>query len=329
MKFDDIDYWKAIILFGLNSATYKMALANVLLDSIRMGETTIDWSSLSERYLISYIDRLKSSHPQQGNPSRLTIMERIINDMKMNQITYEQAIERVSNEAFEDVIPRFHTIGRDRVLAKEKFYEFQKGKHLNLKDSLLQLDNPDELKNEVDARWSLLEGAFLINQTQYSLTNNIREIYVADGYGRKSLTPIIPFLRGYQTNTCFYCREPILNDIHVDHVLPRQVIRHDEVWNLVLSHPECNMNKSDKVVGLHFIEKLIARNENIMGSNHPWKHKISASLGKTKSQRRSSVIKHYDNIKKVLGNNYWNGSKDYDPSKDSFHKRLITILNNQ
>ena len=182
MKFDDIDYWKAIILFGLNNATYKMALANVLLDSIRMGATTIDWSSLSERYLNSYIDRLKNSHPQQGNPSRLTIMERIINDVKMNQITYEQAIERVSNEAFEDVIPRFHTIGRDRVLAKEKFYEFEKGKHLNLKDSLLQLDNPDELKNEVDARWSLLEGAFLINQTQYSLANNIREIYVADGF---------------------------------------------------------------------------------------------------------------------------------------------------
>lgn len=329
MKFDDIDYWKAIILFGLNNATYKMALANVLLDSIRMGETTIDWSSLSERYLNSYIDRLKNSHPQQGNPSRLTIMERIINDVKMNQITYEQAIERVGNEAFEDVIPRFHTIGRNRLLAQEKFYEFEKGKLLNLKDSLLQLDNPSELKNEVDARWSLLEGAFLINQTQYSLANNIREIYVADGYGRKSLSPMIPFLQGYQTNTCFYCREPILDDIHVDHVLPRQVIRHDEVWNLVLSHPECNMNKSDKVVGLHFIEKLIARNENIMGSNHPWKHKISASLGKTKSQRRSSMIKHYDNIKKVLGNNYWNGLKDYDPSKDLFHKRLITILNNQ
>jgi FtsZ-binding cell division protein ZapB len=42
------------------------------------------------------------------------------------------------------------------------------------------------------------------------------------------------------------------------------------------------MSKSDKVVGNHFMEKLIQRNENIMGSNHPWKHKISSDLGRTK-----------------------------------------------
>jgi len=80
VKFDDIDYWKAIILYGLNNATYKMALASVLLDSIRLGETKIDWNTLSERYLNSYIKRLKNSHPQQhGSTTRSTILLNPIN----------------------------------------------------------------------------------------------------------------------------------------------------------------------------------------------------------------------------------------------------------
>jgi hypothetical protein len=140
----------------------------------------------------------------------------------------------------------------------------------------------------------------------------------------------IPFLQGYQRNTCFYCGEPIsAGDIHVDHVLPRQVILHDEIWNLVLSHSLCSEQKSDRLVGSHFLEKLIARNENIMGSNHPWKKKISEVLGVTPQQRASKLKWHYQNIKGVLGNSYWGGAESYNPSTDEFYKRLITVLNNR
>ena len=72
-------------------------------------------------------------------------------------------------------------------------------------------------------------------------------------------------------------------DVHVDHLLPRQVVLHDEIWNLVLAHGFCNENKTDRLVGEHFIEKLIQRNENIMGSNHPWKKKIEQAFGEYKA----------------------------------------------
>ena len=84
--------------------------------------------------------------------------------------------------------------------------------------------------------------------------------------------------------------------IHVDHVLPRSVMNHDQIWNLVLTHSYCNMSKSDKLVGKHFMEKLIFRNENIMGSNHPWKNKISLELGSNKNLRKSNLLKHYENV---------------------------------
>lgn len=330
MDFEDSDYWKAIVLYGLNSATYKMALAGVLLESAKRGEARIEWTDLSTRYLDSYIKRLDSgSSPQQANPSRLTLMERIVTELRSGRINYDEAVKRVADEAFEDVIPRFHTIGRDPYLARSKFYEFDKGKHLTLKDSLLALNNKNELQDEVTTRWSLLEGAFIIQQSNFQLANSIREVYLANGYQRTTLTPLIPFLQGYQANICFYCGEAMATDIHVDHVLPRQLMNHDEIWNLVLAHGDCNVSKLDKLVGTHFIEKLIARNENIMGSNHPWKSKISTSLGDTKQKRMNRLRKHYENTKTALGPIYWGGSNEYNPSQDRFYKRLITMLNNK
>ncbi len=102
------------------------------------------------------------------------------------------------------------------------------------------------------------------------LSNSIRDIYIQNGYKRTNLTGNIDFLKGYQGNVCFYCGEPINQfDAHVDYFLPRQLIQHDEIWNLVLSHSICNLNKNVSLVGEHYFLKLIARNENIMGSNHP------------------------------------------------------------
>jgi len=85
---------------------------------------------------------------------------------------------------------------------------------------------------------------------------------------------------------------------------------------------------TDKLVGERFIEKLIARNENIMGSNHPWRNKIQASLGSTKSARSRALRRYYENVKTILGNYYWGGKPSYNPALDPFYRRLITVLNN-
>lgn len=331
-EFSDADYWRGIILFGLNAATYKMALAKALLHFSQKDQHRVSWEELSAVYLDQYVDRLADDPmPQQSNPARLTVMERIIADMRLGKLNRSQAVEQVSLRGFVDVVPRFQTIGRNKDLIGSHFYEISFGKHLNLKDSLLGFgaDLIGDLEQEVTARWSLLEGAFSISQSQFELANDIREVYLKDGYARQSLTSNIPFLKGYQGNTCFYCGEPMTDDIHVDHVLPRQVVNHDEIWNLVLSHGDCNLLKSDKLVGPHFIEKLVARNENIMGSNHPWKHKIANALGATPTKRARSLSQHYGNVKAVLGSNYWGGSDSYNPGTDPFYRRLITVLNNR
>jgi hypothetical protein len=333
MDFKNEDYWKAIILYGLNNATYKIALGKTLLDLSDTGSSHISWDLLSKAFLDNYIDKLKGEVPlpQQTNPARQTVVERIVAQIRVGRLNYAEAIEQVGRDAFNDVIPRFHSIGADKELARNRFYEIHFGKKIILRDELMALKelNVQALYDELNARWNLLEGAFSINKNQSVLTNDDRLIYLQKGYARTNLTNNIPFLDAYQGNVCFYCGEEIMvGDIHVDHVLPRQVLHHDEIWNLVLSHSYCNAAKSDRVVSGHYINKLIQRNENIMGSNHPWKQKIELQLGKTMKERSASLSAHYEKVKSILGTYYWGGIEDYVPENDPFFKKLITKLNN-
>ena len=330
-KFSNEDIWKGIILFGLNTATYKMALAKNLMDFSRQGKETVYWYEIAESFLDQYIHRLDSSAmPQQGNPHRLTVMERVVRELQLGKISRGEAINRVADQGLENVVPRFQTIGQNTDV-RNYFYTINYGKSIQLKDTMLvfSAQQMESLEQEFMARWSLLEGAFSIYQDTFELANDIRDIYLQKGYERQPITSTIPFLKGYQGNTCFYCSELLTDSIHIDHVLPRQVIKHDEIWNLVLAHGDCNLLKSDRLVGPHFIEKLIARNENIMGSNHPWKHKIAIELGNTPVKRLNKLKEHYENVKKVLGSYYWGGADSYNPSTDPFYRRLITALNNR
>ncbi len=88
-RFDNSDFWKGIILFGLNAATYKMGLARTLLDFARQGKQQVSWSELSQAYLDQYIERIsRSSMPQQGNPTRRTVMERIVQELQTGKISW-------------------------------------------------------------------------------------------------------------------------------------------------------------------------------------------------------------------------------------------------
>ena len=180
----------------------------------------------------------------------------------------------------------------------------------------------------MDTRWSTLEGAFKIKAENYELANDILETYIIKGEKRQNLTKLIPFLKMYSGLECFYCGQVIPDDdVHVDHVIPREVLNHDQLWNLVLAHSYCNLKKSNQLVGKHFIEKLIFRNENIMGSNHPWKNKISRDLGADKMSRRSNLTSHYENAKIIIGPYYWNNESSYNPATDDFYRKFITIIN--
>ena len=74
-RFANVDYWKAIILYGLNQATYKIALGKTLLELAQNNKNEVDWHLLSKVYFDNYLNRLETaSRPQQSNPARKTVM---------------------------------------------------------------------------------------------------------------------------------------------------------------------------------------------------------------------------------------------------------------
>jgi 5-methylcytosine-specific restriction endonuclease McrA len=328
MSFTPEDFWKAIILYGLNASTYKIALGKTLISLCDHGKNRVSWDDLSREFLEHYQQRLNVAEPmpQLDNPSRKTVMERIVQSMRHN-LTLDQAVYEVGKSAFGDVLPRFHNLaGLDHV--QGMFFRFQEGKYIELTDLMYQVRETSllDIVPELDARWSLLEGAFSMVGHDFQLANDARSIYLQNATKRKNLTDQIPFLQGYQGNICFYCGESIgAASFHVDHVFPRQVLQNDDIWNLVLSHDHCNLSKLDKIVGLHYAEKLHRRNENIMRSNHPWKKKIELALGSTEKARRDKLMWHYTNLRAALGHNhFWGGVNNYNPESDPFYRKFIT-----
>ncbi len=318
------DSWRGIILLGLNTATYKLALANCLMQYVAQGKTDVTITELAKDFFAVYSTRLENGRPQLILPNRITVMERVVEQFKLGKLTRSQAILRVEKEAFGDVIPRFHTVDNEPVPVR--FYAQTRSGLVITDEAFAVLSSGDQsaiLQQEVASRWDLLEAAFEVRRNNLQLQNDIRRFYLLNGYDRTDLTYLQPVLDGYQQGICFYCSESMVNShVAVDHVIPRQVLNHDEVWNLVLAHEFCNQQKSDFLPSTAHIEQLVERNEFLIVSNHPLKDKIIQSLGNTPGERIQRVLQIYEQARIVIGYT-WEGVKGYSARTDPLYHYFV------
>ena len=45
-KFEYVDYWKGIVLYGLNQATYKISLGKTILEIASQDKEPVEWDHL-------------------------------------------------------------------------------------------------------------------------------------------------------------------------------------------------------------------------------------------------------------------------------------------
>lgn len=319
--------WRGIILLGKNTATYKLGLAKLIIDQVILENTHITMDNLSKSFFEIYKDRLKNNRPQLNHVSRKTVLEHVISKYNLGVISEQQAIDEIKNNAFNDVLPRFHTI--DNVPVELNFYQFDFKNGVVITDNafIAIKSNVNYLLTEISTRWDLLEAAFEIKRSNGKLENDIREFYLLTGYRRTDITHLRLVLDGYQKGLCFYCGLPMAElNIEVDHVIPRQIIYHDEVWNLVLTHSFCNRQKSDYLPSLNHIQNLINRNEFLIKSNHPLKDKIIRSLGSTPKKRHENVMRVYNDAIQIL-RVPWDELVGYDPASDPIFQAFIKLNN--
>ena len=306
------NYWRSIILFGKNTACYKFALAQSLLEFADQQYTQISKDVLAEKYALHICNHLKSSNTQGTNPSNNYLAT--CSDFNAGVIDKDKLVNITKKEGFRYVIERFHNVnGGDLPV---KFYSGDKNsKEIVLSDEIMKLSSLGQFKSlagEVDSRWSLVEAGWRmkINNRLLRVHYDVeqRSFYETDLLKRTNLTSARSALNGYQKGHCFYCYDAI--DIQsesdhlaeVDHFIPHKLKGYlantnlDGVWNLVLSCQSCNRGQGGKLAKIpkaYLLERLHKRNSFLINSHHPLRETLIAQTGTSNSARVSFLRDTY------------------------------------
>lgn len=307
--------WRALILFGKNSATYKFAFAKALLELIEEQKTKVSISDLAIPFAESIVDHLRLND-KQGNSSSSKFLEGC-RDFISGNISKDQLYILTEKFGFINVVDAFQNVNGGTI--PDKFFEknYKQGKkEIIITDNLLKIKELYQYRNleqEVEARWKLVETAWNLqinpNLLEVKYDEEKSMFFIKnDSMRRIDITSVRDSLNGYQKGKCFYSFQDIsinkndINVCNVDHFLPhvnkpfheKQGANINGVWNLVLADSTTNSTKWAKVPEIRFLERLFNRNEFYIESKHPLAETIINQTGKTKDLRRKFLETHYN-----------------------------------
>lgn len=327
-------YWRAVILFGRNVATYKFALAKSLLELSPQANTFIPLDDLAIPFASHIAEHLKLNDKQiTSSSSKFIEACRQWND---GQIEKDEMVQTAVRYGFNNVLDAFHIVNQDEIAVR--FFESEKrgkSKGIVVTDNLFQLQQTTQAQNfshEVESRWRLVETAWSMNiapslmEVQYDESRGEFFIHSNDKLRRTNITSARGALNGYQKGKCFYC----FDDIHihsehemladVDHFFPHTLqgsvqTNLDGVWNLVLACKRCNRGESGKfarIPELKLLERLHKRNSFFINSHHPLRETLINQTGKTE-QDRIAFLKSMDQIAINLLIHRWQPTLEFTP----------------
>ncbi|ALJ00767.1 HNH endonuclease domain-containing protein [Rufibacter tibetensis] len=305
--------WRAIILFGKNSATYKFAFAKTLLGLAENRITHATLTDLAEPFSKHVVEHLKLND-KQGNASSSKFLD-TCRAFISKQITNEELLIQTEKLGFVNVVDAFQIVNRDIVPTPFYHKNYTNGKkEIVITDNFLKLKESFHFQNfgqETEARWNLVETAWNLNikpnllEVQY---DEVKELFFLEDklMRRVDITSVRDSLNGYQKGKCFYSFQDISvnslspNLCEVDHFLPHMNKRHhlpsniNGVWNLVLADKDINKEKLARVPEVKYLHRLYNRNEFFIESKHPLSETIVNQTGDTPEKRRRFLEYHYN-----------------------------------
>ena len=309
----DASFFRAVILFGRNVASYKFALGKTLVELALYEQEEVSLEDLAVPFSRHLTEHLRSVDTQgTSKSSRFLDTCRSFN---AGEIDDGQLVEATARLGFVNVIDAFHVVGTDDVPIRFFVDERQKGGGIRLTGPLLDLVRSEQAPNlplEIEARWRLVETSWDLNLPARSLQVTFEPetdllVVKESATDRVNLTGVRDALNGYQKGRCFYCGDTISisgvtgAQVHVEHVVPRTLMERakvpwnlDGVWNLVLACPNCNLSKSARVPGIECLAQVHRRNEYLIGSHHPLRETLIAQTGPDAASRRGFLLAAYN-----------------------------------
>jgi 5-methylcytosine-specific restriction endonuclease McrA len=325
------EYWRSVILFGNNVASYKFALAKSLLDIAPTQKTIITLDELAKPYARHICDHLKLEDKQLTSSPTSKFLD-ACRQFNRGAIDENALIKDTVRYGFNNVIDAFHHVKRADV--PKRFFSDERSnqsKGIIITDELFKLLEGGEsanLKREVEARWRLVETAWGLNISRNLIIEinhdeDTQILYAEHNFRRVNVTSCRDGFNGYQKGKCFHCFGEIFLEpghhelVHVDHFFPHALkssgIAHpidkvwnvNGVWNLVLACPSCNLDKSDRLPSKKLVERLHDRNEFLINSDHPLKETLEQQTGKKELKRHKFLIDTYEAARLPLGFSQW------------------------
>ena len=167
----------------------------------------------------------------------------------------------VAREAFDDVIPRFHTV-RGAPIAPAIFtFTGRIGKA------------GDTIELTHGGRQFLIDYKKLVDYVavsgwvrfteQFTSAPRLHDKIDGTNLERGAVSRWRESLMAIQDGRCFYDESHDMASPEVDHVLPWSFVLEDRTWNLVLACRKCNNEKRDRLANMDALETLCARNKQI------------------------------------------------------------------
>jgi hypothetical protein len=256
------DYWRGIILFGWNVASYKFALGQALLKIRPAGGQLVRLEELAIPFSQSLCEHLKNADRQRTfQRSRFLDSCRKANRGELSRDELTDATVRLG---FNNVIDAFHVVGQAEVQQRFFIDERSTAGGIRITDAfsrLLETAQAPNLPAETEARWRLVETAWELGVSsgllavRHDPTDEL--LFAVDSSRRRRpITGARTALSGYQKGHCFYCFDSFHlsgdNTPDVDHFFPHSLKNAhphwtvDGVWNLVLACRRCNRGVGGK-----------------------------------------------------------------------------------
>ena len=298
------DYWRGIVLFGRNVASYKFALAASLLELKPASGDLVRLEDLAGPFTRHLRVHLADAD-KQITASRSKFLD-ACRGANREEVDEAELIETAVRLGFVNVIDAFHKVGTDDVPKRFFLDERRDNGGIRITDSFSELLEGSQFSNlpiENEARWKLVETAWELGVSQSLIAVNfdpdIESLFVIDrSRRRKPITGARNALSGYQKGHCFFCFSgfSLLDDAppDVDHFFPHVLMTRgfdvplDGVWNLVLACRRCNRGAEGKfahVPKLRFLERLSRRNEFLIKSHHPLRETLLLQTGRKELER--------------------------------------------
>ncbi len=316
MEFYQVDpslenYWRSIILFGRNVASYKFALAKSLYEMNKSANDLITLEKLAEPFSHHLCEHLIHSPKQITSKSSKFID--ICTSFNEGNLSRDLLITSTMKLGFNNVIDAFHNVNNEEIAKRFFLDERKTHKGIRLTDNFFSLAESQQFEsfdNETEARWKLVEQGWKMRVSRSLIAveydPTLKTLFTRNKERRVDITSCRNSLNGYQKSHCFYCHDQISveskseNLADVDHFFPwilNDTINNvNGVWNLVLACSDCNRGqdgKFTKVPNINLVAKLHKRNEYFINSHLPLRETLIQQTGKNEQQRKIFLQKQY------------------------------------